>query len=102
LLRENLLKNLERVKNTKVRSNLNRYADQARLSRELAVLNTAAPLDWRLENLKRGDPDRKRLQELRCSLRSRMQSSELMNSRLFTSHLEDVYCQMWREYCAEF
>jgi len=59
---ENLLKRLERVKNTKVRSNLNRYADQARLSRELAVLNTAVPLDWRLENLKAGDPDRERLQ----------------------------------------
>ncbi len=59
---ENLLKNLESVKNAKVRSNLARYADQARLSRELAVLNTAAPLEWKLENLKQEDPDRRRLQ----------------------------------------
>ncbi|KPK24820.1 MAG: hypothetical protein AMJ61_13290 [Desulfobacterales bacterium SG8_35_2] len=45
--------------------------------------------------------DRKRLQKMRSSLRSRMQQSELMNSRRFTRHLEDVYCQIWREYCAK-
>jgi predicted O-linked N-acetylglucosamine transferase (SPINDLY family) len=45
--------------------------------------------------------DRKRLQKMRSSLRSRMQESELMNSRRFTRHLEDVYYQMWREYRAK-
>jgi len=45
--------------------------------------------------------DKNRLEKLRNGLRSRMQSSELMNPVLFTSHLEEVYYQMWREYCAE-
>ena len=43
--------------------------------------------------------DRERLQEIRSSLRDRMQKSELMDSELFTNHLEEVYHQMWREYC---
>ncbi|MBW2465730.1 MAG: tetratricopeptide repeat protein [Deltaproteobacteria bacterium] len=43
--------------------------------------------------------DLERLQEMRFSLRSRLQESELMNSRLFTDHLEDVYLQIWRKYC---
>jgi predicted O-linked N-acetylglucosamine transferase (SPINDLY family) len=43
--------------------------------------------------------DRKRLQELRSSLRARIQNSELIDSGLFTYHLEEVYHQMWRKYC---
>jgi predicted O-linked N-acetylglucosamine transferase (SPINDLY family) len=43
--------------------------------------------------------DRKRLQEMRFSLRGRLHESELMNSGQFTNHLEDVYCQIWRKYC---
>ena len=43
--------------------------------------------------------DRKRLKKIRFSLRDRMQKSELMNRELFTSHLEDVYQQIWLQYC---
>ena len=43
--------------------------------------------------------DRQRLQDLRIGLRQRLQDSELMNSRQFTAHLEDVYRRMWRQYC---
>lgn len=43
--------------------------------------------------------DRNRLKEVRSGLRGLMQDSELMNSELFTGHLEDVYQKMWREYC---
>ena len=32
-------------------------------------------------------------------LRERMQDSKLMNSKMFTGHLEDVYLQMWQKYC---
>ena len=43
--------------------------------------------------------EHKRLQGLRSGLRNLMQDSKLMNSTLFTGHLEEVYRQMWRTYC---
>ncbi len=61
---EELLKNLEKVKNATVRASLGHYADQARLSRELATLDTRAPLAWDLEKLKLGIPDREKLHRI--------------------------------------
>ncbi|NWF55354.1 MAG: DNA polymerase I [Syntrophaceae bacterium] len=61
---EELLKNLDKVKSARVRSSLERYADQARLSRELATLDTDGPVDWGLDDLKLGQADRQKLQEL--------------------------------------
>ncbi len=61
---EDLLKNVEKVKNPKVRANLIHYADQARLSRELATLDTKAPFSRSLEELKPGLPDREKLQKI--------------------------------------
>jgi DNA polymerase-1 len=58
---EELLKNLDKVKNPTLRASLRHYADQARLSRELAALDTQAPLAWDLEKLKPGMPDREKL-----------------------------------------
>jgi len=46
--------------------------------------------------------DKDRLENMRAGLRDRMQESPLMTPVLFTSHLEDAYYQMWREYCAKF
>jgi DNA polymerase-1 len=61
---EELLKNLDKVKNATMRDNLAHYADQARLSRELATLDTHAPLARGLEELKPGNPDRERLHKI--------------------------------------
>ena len=58
---EELLQNLEKVKQPKLRENLTRFAEQARVSRELAALDTEAPVPWDLEGLKAGDPDTPRL-----------------------------------------
>jgi DNA polymerase-1 len=83
-----LLKNIDKVKNAKVRSSLDRYAEQARLSRELATLDSNAPLDWPLENLKKGEPDRKRLQEIF----KEMEFSKLLKDfSLRPDHREDDY-----------
>jgi predicted O-linked N-acetylglucosamine transferase (SPINDLY family) len=41
--------------------------------------------------------DRARLQELRRTLRSRMQASPLMDTQRFARSIEDLYQQMWRE-----
>ena len=61
---EELLKNLDQVKNPTLRASLGHYADQARLSRELAALDTQAPLAWDLEKLKPGMPDREKLHKI--------------------------------------
>jgi len=61
---EGLLKNVDRVKNAKLRETLMHYADQARLSRELATIDTQTPLEWKLEGLKVGTPDRVRMQKI--------------------------------------
>jgi len=61
---EELLKNVDKIKNAKLRAALLRYSEQARLSRELATLNSEAPLDWGLEEMKIGEADRKKLQEI--------------------------------------
>jgi predicted O-linked N-acetylglucosamine transferase (SPINDLY family) len=59
----------------------------------------ASSVDEYVELTKSLASDRDRLQDIRANLRSRMQNSELMNSRLFTKNLEDAYTQMWRKYC---
>jgi DNA polymerase-1 len=85
---EELLKNIDKVKNAKVRTSLDRHAEQARLSRELATLDSDAPLDWTLENLKRGEPDRKTLQEIF----KEMEFSKLLKDfSLRPDHREDDY-----------
>jgi DNA polymerase I len=85
---EELLKNIDKVKNAKVRASLDRHAEQARLSRELATLDSDAPLDWTLENLKKGEPDRKRLQEIF----KEMEFSKLLKDfSLRPDHREDDY-----------
>jgi DNA polymerase-1 len=85
---EELLKNIDKVKNAKLRASLDRHAEQARLSRELATLDSDAPLDWTPENLRRGEPDRKRLQEIF----KEMEFSRLLKDfSLRPDHREDDY-----------
>ena len=43
--------------------------------------------------------DLPRLQELRATLRARMRASPLMDGKLFASHVEQAYRQMWRKWC---
>jgi DNA polymerase-1 len=85
---EELLKNVDKVKNARLRNSLDRHAEQARLSRELATLDSDAPLDFSLEDLKRGEPDRKKLQEIF----KEMEFSKLLKDfSLRPDHREDDY-----------
>jgi DNA polymerase-1 len=85
---EELLKNVEKVKNAKVRALLDRYAEQARLSRELATLDSEAPLDWGPQDLRLGEPDRKALQ----TIFKEMEFFKLLKDfSLKTDHREDDY-----------
>lgn len=61
---ENLLAHLEEIKEKKLRERLRQYADQARLSRELAQLKDDVPLEVDLEKLHPGTPDREALRRL--------------------------------------
>jgi len=62
----------------------------------------AASLDEYIELARSLAADQKRLGDLRSGLRGRMLNSVLMNSRQFTRHLEDVFQQIWREYCKKY
>ncbi len=61
---EELLKNVEQVKQKKIRENLGRFSEQARVSRELATLKTQIPVPWGMEGLKAGEPDARKLHEI--------------------------------------
>jgi len=45
--------------------------------------------------------DLHRLQQLRGTLRQRMQSSPLMNANRFARHMEQAYREMWRRWCEQ-
>jgi DNA polymerase-1 len=85
---EDLLKNVEKVKSAKVRALLERYAEQARLSRELATLDFEAPVEGGLQDLRLGEPDRKSLQ----AIFKEMEFSKLLKDfSLKPDHREDDY-----------
>ncbi len=61
---EALLAQVEKVKNPKWRESLTHHAEQARLSRELATIDTKTPIPWGLPELKRENPERQRLVQI--------------------------------------
>lgn len=61
---EEVLRNADKVKNKRVRENLTEYAEQARMSRELAVIKTDAPIEFDLESSRRAEPETDALREL--------------------------------------
>ncbi len=60
---ENLLKNTDQLKG-KLRENLEAFADQALVSKQLATILIDVPLPFEPEKLKMGKPDDKKLREL--------------------------------------
>lgn len=61
---ENILAHLEQLKSEKVREKLRDHKEEAVFSKELAVLETGVPIDFRLEDLEVKQPDQTRLLEL--------------------------------------
>ncbi len=45
--------------------------------------------------------EKQQLQDLRTSLRSKMQASSLMDEVAFTRDMENLYRQIWRQYCTQ-
>jgi len=69
----------------------------ANLELDELVLQTASDLVNRAKNLA---ADLSRLQQLRCELRTKMQSSPLMDGPRFVRNLEAAYRAAWRIWCA--
>ena len=61
---EDILNNPAKIYNAKVRDAVLQYADQARMSRELATIDTQVDLDIDLEALRYGEPNRQALLDL--------------------------------------
>jgi DNA polymerase-1 len=82
---ENVIENVDRVKNARVRNNLKEYANQARLSRELATIKTDIELDLDMEQLRREEPDAEALKELF----KEFEFSSLLQSLMIEEELEE-------------
>ncbi len=61
---EGVLDNLQKIKNTKIRESLRRYAEQARLSRELVTIKTDVDIDLGLEQARYDGPNPYLLKDL--------------------------------------
>jgi len=73
----NLLAHLEEVKEKGLKERLKQYAEQARLSKELIVLDDQVPLEVDLEALHPGAPDREALRRLFVELEFSKLNKEL-------------------------
>ena len=60
---ENLLKNTDKLKG-KLKENLEKYADQALVSKELATIMLDVPIEFKPEALKMSEPDKEALKKL--------------------------------------
>ena len=58
---EKILSNINKVKSEKIRKAISEHIEQIKLSRELAILDKDAQVDFNLEQLRTGKPDNKEL-----------------------------------------
>jgi DNA polymerase-1 len=74
---ENLLARVEEIKEKALKARLKEHADQARLSRELSLLEDKVPLKVTMEDLHPGAPDRETLRQLFVELEFSKLAKEL-------------------------
>ena len=61
---ENTLANIERVRNAKVKQNLRKFSDLARLCKKLVTINCAVPVSCDFEVCRMREPDREGLRDI--------------------------------------
>ena len=61
---EGVLENVSKVKSARIRESLEKNAELARLSRDLATLRTDLQIDFNLEEARYSEPDREKLRDL--------------------------------------
>ncbi len=74
---ENILDNLDQLKSQKIAEKIRDQKDQAILSKELAVLDDDVPIDFKLDNAKKIDPDNEQLFKLFQKLEFRKLAEEV-------------------------
>ncbi|MDO5035684.1 MAG: DNA polymerase I [Porphyromonas sp.] len=72
---------IDEVKGPKLRANLLEHKDQVQLSYELVTIDTAAPIDFTLEEMKRDAPDIQRLVEIYEELEFRSRLKKLQKEQ---------------------
>ncbi|MFQ3577895.1 MAG: 5'-3' exonuclease H3TH domain-containing protein, partial [Verrucomicrobiia bacterium] len=77
---EGVLENCDRQKG-KLRENLEQYADQARLSKKLAMINTAVPIAFNEEQLRVTEPDTAAVEQLFDELEFRTLKKRFLSRR---------------------
>ena len=88
---ENLLSNIDKVKEKGIREKLKEHAEDARLSRALAVIDKNAPVDYRFEDLAVKSPDYQRLKELLKEMEFTKLLNELIPDALGQSDIKGEY-----------
>lgn len=92
---DNIFRHLAQIQPAKIKEKIEAQHDSALLSRELAVLDTAVPLDFDLDHLKVKTPDHHRLLELFKDLEFKkfareLQAGEEKSSELTTLRLQEA------------
>jgi DNA polymerase-1 len=61
---ENLLTNIDSVRNTRIKDNLRQFSNRAKLNKELVTLDSSVPLPVDFNSLRLKEPDRDRLSKI--------------------------------------
>ncbi len=77
---ENLLANINSVRNARVKDNLMQFSDRARLNLELVTLDSNVPLSVDLDSLRLKEPDRSALSEIFAKLEFKGLLKKLLES----------------------
>jgi len=85
---ERVLSNADRIDGASRRKSLKEYAEQARLSRELATVDQDVPVEFSLEALRRNEPDREGLYALFKELEFRTLLSQFAERQKGNVHYE--------------
>ncbi len=78
---ENLLENIEQVKEKRSRESLKKYAEQATLSKNLATIILDVPIEFEEEKLKIGKPDKEKLMPILEELEFRTLAKRLFEQK---------------------
>jgi DNA polymerase-1 len=95
---ENLLLNVDKVAEKGVREKLKKNAEDARLSRQLAAIDTHAPVDYKFEDLAVKSPDYLKLKELLKELEFTKLMKEIVKEEPVVSHVPEGFNRGKGEY----
>ncbi len=90
---ENLLQHTHELKG-KLKENLEKYADQALLSKKLATIDTNVPIEFRPDELKLEEPDKDKLVEIFSELEFRTLAKQFLGEEIAATPKKNIGGQM--------